>query len=98
MARARPKLTPEASAEADAAFDWYLERSERSAESFLRELDRALSLIGQAAEIWPLYEAGARRLVMRRYPYSIIFRERSSVLEVIAVAHQSRRPGYWHGR
>lgn len=41
---------------------------------------------------------GAKRLVLRRFPYDIIVRESSQEIIVVAIAHQSRRPGYWRNR
>jgi len=46
---------PEAVAEARAALDWYWERSEEAANSFLAELDNAVEQIAEAPRRWPLY-------------------------------------------
>ena len=35
-----------------------------------------------------------RRFLLRRYPFSIFYRINSEVIEVVAVAHQKRRPDY----
>ena len=45
-----------------------------------------------------LTKRGVRRLVMRRFPYSLVVRERQRGLEVVAFAHHARRPGYWTER
>ncbi len=74
---------------------WCLERSGRAAEGFLRELERGLVLIAEHPKIWPSYEAGTRRYILRRYPYSIIYREEAGRIVVTAVAHHRRRPLYW---
>jgi hypothetical protein len=39
-----------------------------------------------------------RRVPVRRFPFFVIYRERDEDLQIIAVAHQSRRPGYWRSR
>ena len=41
---------------------------------------------------------GARRLMVAGFPYDIVYRTTNSALEVLAVAHHSRRPGYWSRR
>ena len=41
---------------------------------------------------------GARRILLRRYPYSIVLFEREFEIVVIAFAHNSQRPGYWRSR
>ena len=40
----------------------------------------------------------ARRIVLQRYPYSIVLYEREDEIVIIAFAHNSRRPGYWRLR
>ena len=40
----------------------------------------------------------ARRVLLRRFPYSIVFYERETEIIIIAFAHSSRRPGYWRSR
>ena len=45
-----------------------------------------------------LTKMGVRRLVMRRFPFSIVVREAGPNIDVIAFAHHSRRPGYWRER
>ena len=50
------------------AFDWYFERSNGAAEAFLREVEVSLALIAATPDVWPVYERGTRRYVMRRYP------------------------------
>ncbi len=32
------------------------------------------------------------------FPFSLVYVVRGEILFVVAVAHQSRRPGYWRGR
>jgi len=36
-----------------------------------------------------------RRARLRPFPLTIIYRERGSMIHVLAVAHSRRRPGYW---
>jgi plasmid stabilization system protein ParE len=42
--------------------------------------------------------ASARRLVVHGFPYEVVYRVRGEVLEILAVAHLRRRPGYWRDR
>lgn len=41
---------------------------------------------------------GARRILLRRFPYSIVLYDRKDEVVIIAFAHNSRRPGYWRSR
>jgi hypothetical protein len=69
--------------------------SRRAAEVFVQEVDRAVSLIASSPTIWPYFEAGTRRYVLNKFPFSIIYREIPVGIEVVAVAHHKRRPRYW---
>jgi toxin ParE1/3/4 len=46
----------------------------------------------------PAGERGAKRFVMRRFPYSIVVKEDRDAVVIVAVAHHAKRPGYWRGR
>lgn len=39
-----------------------------------------------------------RRLPLRHFPFLLIYREHAEHLEIVALAHTSRRPGYWRDR
>jgi toxin ParE1/3/4 len=84
--------------EAEAAIAWYEQRSGKAAEMLLEELDQAIERIGEHPEQFPLHEFGTRRIMLRRFPYLVIFLEAGGVMEIIAVAHGRRRPGYWRDR
>jgi plasmid stabilization system protein ParE len=38
------------------------------------------------------------RVLFRRYPYAIIYRVLPDRIEILAIAHARRRPGYWRNR
>lgn len=88
---------PEALEEAEAAICWYRERSDPAAAGFKQELERAVA-VAEAPQRWPAGVAGTRRFVLRRYPVCLVCRERPSSVQIIAVAHGRRRPGYWRDR
>jgi toxin ParE1/3/4 len=39
-----------------------------------------------------------RRLVMRRFPFSVVYLDDPDLITIIAVAHSKRKPGYWKDR
>ncbi len=88
----------EASAEYEAAFEWYFTRSEASAANFSSELARAIGMIAEAPQRWPAGPYGTRKFLLHRFPYAVIYRELPSTIQVLAVAHGHRRPGYWKTR
>ena len=95
---AQVEYVPEARREIEDALEWYFGRSLRAAEAFVRETDRAIAVIVRAPRVWPRFEAGTRRYVLRQFPYSIVYREKQAGIEVVAVAHHKRRPRYWQSR
>jgi hypothetical protein len=42
--------------------------------------------------------SNARRVMLKPFPYSIVFYEQADQIVIIAFAHSSRRPGYWRSR
>lgn len=92
------RIHPAALEEAEAAVDWYAQRSRRAAGMFLDELDRAVDRIGQNPEQCLPHDFGTRRMVLRRFPFVIVFRSAAAGIEIIAVAHGRRYPGYWRER
>ena len=84
--------------DAEEARNWYAERSPFAARGFLLALDDAVRTILLAPERGPSESHGCRRyLLPNRYPYTLIYRLIPDV-EVVAVAHQRRRPEYWQHR
>lgn len=94
----RAWVHPEAIAEARAAREWYQARNAEVAEAFMAELDSAIEVIGEVPRQWPPYLARTRRYLLRRFPFFVVFREASNRVEILAIVHARRRPGYWLGR
>ena len=65
---------------------------------FKSEVDRSLDRLNVNPDIGVVVEAPYRRLLLDRFPFSVIYRTRGSILLILAVAHHRRRPGYWKGR
>lgn len=89
---------PAALREVEDAQAWYEVRSLLAASAFLRELSIAVQRIRQAPQRYPIADAGTRRILLDRFPFTIYYRVKSDTLNVVAVAHQKRRPGYWSAR
>ena len=98
MAQLKVRFTPEAVAEADRAADWYARRSLAASEAFVREIDIAIQEVLTFPEAWPSYRKNCRRRVLSRFPFSIVYRIVGDVLEIVAVVHDKKRPGYWESR
>ncbi len=98
MATKNVEFHEEAAREFLAAVDWYLARNELVASRFAQQVTHAVQLIAQAPQRWPSYSHGTRRFVLRRFPFLVVYRELATVIQILAVAHAHRRPGYWKSR
>ncbi len=92
------ELHPAAEAEARAAFLRYRAIDAAVAERFIGALDRAIDRVASAPNRFPVYLLGTRRLLLHRFPFAVIYRTHPQRTIVVAIAHQSRRPGYWSKR
>jgi len=77
------QVHPEAQHEAEAAIEWYGQRSPHSAGRLVTELRSALERIQQAPKQFPKPPFDTRRMVLGRFPYSIIFRETKTEIEIV---------------
>jgi plasmid stabilization system protein ParE len=93
------ELHNETGLEYDDAFDWYLQRSEDAAWDFDHEVDRAFAEIAENPRRWALGTHSCRRYLLKKFLYIVVYRERpSESVQVIALPHTSRKPGYWKHR
>src|SRR5438874_11168581 len=92
------RFLPGADADYGEALAWYANRSDRAAAGFERAIDRALRQIADAPARWPLCDDRHRFHLLKRYPYSIVYRAEADGILVVAVAHGRRHPDYWTRR
>jgi plasmid stabilization system protein ParE len=95
----RVSFNSEALVEVEDATRWYRENGGAApSRAFMLELKRVVGLAAQQPGIGSPGSHGTSRLYLKRFPYTLICRIEGDSVKVIAVAHQSRRPGYWGGR
>jgi plasmid stabilization system protein ParE len=91
-------LTSAATDELAAAAEFYEGRARKLGVDFLTEAEFSRDLIARFPQIGPTLEADIRRLSFRRFPYSFLYRIVADEVQIIAVMHQSLKPGYWKNR
>jgi len=95
----RVKFHPEARAELREAKRWYRDRSPLAAVAFAQMIDEAVTSIAEYPKRYPMGEHDTREYVIpRRFPYKVVYRLREHDIVIVAVAHESREPGYWSDR
>jgi plasmid stabilization system protein ParE len=90
-------LAPGARAEFDAAAEWYESQAAGLGVGFVHCIDEALQRIAESPCGFPKWDVDNRfrRVVTRKFPYLVFYRELADCIEIIAIAHGAREPGYW---
>lgn len=91
-------LLRSASADIRRAAQFYEEEASGLGEEFISHLERTFLRLSHDPELGTLLPRGARRLIVQRFPYLVIYRLESAQIIVLAVAHQRRHPDAWLAR
>lgn len=89
---------PAAEADYQAALAWYRARSMRSAAGFEAAVADGVQRVADNPGLYALIDDRHRRCLIRRYPYSLIYRVEPDGVLIVAVAHSRRSSSYWQGR
>ena len=97
------RFAPEASAELEDATRWYEQRHAGLGLAFLAAVDVAVGSVARTPRAGaPLgglaEELDVRRVPVSRFPYHLVYLVTEGQIDVLAVAHDRRRPAYWSGR
>lgn len=89
--------------EAELAVAWYEDERPGLGVDFYDAIDAATDLlecdpIPSVPMPGKMGKLGIRRIILKRFPYDLVFVERPNYIWVIAYAHHSRRPAYWRDR
>jgi plasmid stabilization system protein ParE len=88
---------PAAAEEFAAAVEYYETAVPGLGNRFLLAVRATTDLIVAHPEIGSI-RGITRRFGVRGFPYDMAYRVRDDVIDILAVAHHHRRPGYWRGR
>ncbi len=97
------RIGKEAAEEFQEAAAWYESEPAGLGERFIDAFQHALDLL--AEENPPLTQVvgeaglkGAQKLILHKFPFSLIVYELPASTVIVALAHHSRKPGYWRSR
>lgn len=65
---------------------------------FIAEVERATRALVVYPKIGHRFSRRLRRVLVRRFPYGLLYRVDPDTIRIVAVAHVRRRPGYWRHR
>ena len=92
------RLLSEAKDELEAGVSFYDSEHPGLGYDFALEVRRLCRLIAESPTAGLELRPDVRRRILRRFPYSILYTVDKGEVLIIAIAHQSRRPGYWNRR
>ena len=92
------RLLPEAEKELLEAAQWYSQQSIGLDYEFIRCIDEAMARIVRAPLMFPAVHRDRRRVIVKRFPYSIIFDVMEDEVLIYAIFHFSRSPKRWKRR
>lgn len=81
------------------AVDYYEEQKPGLGLEYLEEVEHAVDFLIRYPEAGSIVQGSLRRLVLPRFPYSLLYRIlENDRIRILALAHHKRRPQYWHDR
>jgi toxin ParE1/3/4 len=84
--------------ELEEAAAYYGEALPSIGESFVSEVQRAVDALSAMPLAGRVVEGDVRWWLVRRFPYSVLYRIHGERIRILSIAHQKRRPLFWRGR
>ncbi len=92
-------LHREARAEFEAAIVFYESRAQGLGLDSETKVEQAVRAVCEGPRVWPPHGlSGFRKYFVERFPFIVFYLELADFIWVAAIAHASRRPGYWKHR
>jgi plasmid stabilization system protein ParE len=96
------RISAEADAEMAEAARWYEAHRAGLGVELLDAVDAAVAQVAElprmGSPVPGVSDPAVRRRPVRRFPYHVVYVELPDRLQILAIAHDRRRPGYWIGR
>lgn len=92
------RFHPAARIEFREAVAFYEGRCEGLGGEFAAEVLDRIETILEEPQRWRVFEKDARRCLMGRFPYGILYSIEPGHVLILALMHSSRMPGYWRNR
>jgi plasmid stabilization system protein ParE len=93
-----PELHPDATQELIDSAQFLNETSSELASRFLDDFFKVVERIGEYPESGFRISGRVRGARVSDFHYDIVYRIERTRIYIVAVAHQSRKPGYWKDR
>ena len=80
------------------AYDWYEGRRPGLGDDLILCVEAALEVIRERPKAFRRVRRNARRILVNRFPYLILYVDRKEAVVVVGVFHTSQSPRRWAGR
>lgn len=77
---------------------YYRQVSKALGERFALSIEQATQLASEFPDMGSPYKYGTRRVFPRKFPFSLIYLVRQYDIYILALAPDSKKPGYWRSR
>ena len=91
-------VRPEARAEIQEAYRWYERQRPGLGEEFLEAVQASLEAVERSPQLYPKIRGEARRALLHRFPYAILYVAEPERTVVFACFHGKRNPRRWYPR
>ena len=88
-------VRPEAQKEIFAAQSWYEDRAQGLGLEFARAVDTVVERICRTPSAFACLDGPYRHLILRKFPYSIVYHAWESEIVVVSCFHHRRKPASW---
>ncbi|MBI5215140.1 MAG: type II toxin-antitoxin system RelE/ParE family toxin [Ignavibacteriae bacterium] len=92
------RFHPDAETEFQEAARWYGQQRNGLDTEFMLCIDEALQRIKRDPHLYPRCHREARKTVIRRFPFIIIYQIEAREIQVLAIFHSHRNPMRWKSR
>ncbi|HTB84737.1 MAG TPA: type II toxin-antitoxin system RelE/ParE family toxin [Candidatus Sulfotelmatobacter sp.] len=89
---------PDAEIEYTQAAEYYAAIAPDLGVRFYDEIERLITQARCQPGRFFRFSPPARRMLARKFPYSVVYLDEPDCVWILAVMHAKRRPGYWRGR
>lgn len=88
----RLTIHPDVEREIEVICSWYEQQASGIGPAFVVELTNLISAILRHPEMYPSFEEGYRRALLRRFPYQVLYYLDTNHVLIVSVVHQHMEP------
>jgi plasmid stabilization system protein ParE len=92
------QYSPEAETDVKGIIDWYAEKSTTTVVNFLVQLKQAEERLKANPHSFRKTSKLFRRIIIKRFPYSVYFIESENIITILAIIHFARSKKYIKSR